>query len=149
MSRLPHQSGATGGVVDSMQSATVGAQDEFESGEAIDGASLSAIVATCFGSQKHGGGSGCRSSSNVVRCARIKQALLVSRQLSPPPCTPGPCPGLRVQIPPPSHSTTARFGGVSGRQARVSSSLGSLSRLWANSQPMSWTTRSIVLAETG
>src|SRR5512135_3547106 len=147
-SRLGRQSVMTGAVVVA-RSSTVASRDELECGAATDKASLSAISATCTGSQKHSGGSGCGSSSNVLRWARIKQALLVSRQPSPVPCTPGPCPGSRVRIRPPSHSTTARFGGASGCRARAPSPLGSLSRRWASSQPMSWTTRSIVLAETG
>src|SRR5271157_5756457 len=147
-SRLGRQS-AAGGMGASARSSTVASRGELEGGDATDRASLSAIFATCSGSQKHCGGSGCGSSSNVLRCARIKQALLVSRQPSPLPCPPGPCPGSRVRIRPPSHSTTARFGGASGCRARAPSSLGSLSRRWASSQPMSWTTRSIVLAETG
>jgi hypothetical protein len=118
------------------------------SGAATDNASVSAIFATCLGSEKHSGGSGCGSSSEAVRAARIKQAFLVSRHPSAVRWTPGPCPGSRVRIRPPSHSTTASSGGPSGRRASASSVLGSASRRSANSPPTSCTTRSIVLAET-
>src|SRR6185503_5810851 len=49
-------------------------------GEATDNASVSAIFATCLGSQKHRGGSGCGSDSQISRLARIRQAFFVSRQ---------------------------------------------------------------------
>jgi hypothetical protein len=117
------------------------------SGAATDNASVSAIFATCFGSPKQAGGSGCGSSSEGARAARIKQAFLVSRHPSAVRCTPGPCPGSRVRIRPPSHSTTANSGGSSGRRAKASSVLGSASRRSARSPPTSCTTRSIVLAQ--
>ena len=80
-------------------------------GAATDNASVSAIFAACFGSQKQAGGSGWGSSSKVFRVARIRQAFFVSRQPSPDKCTPRPCPGSRVRARPPSHSTTASSGG--------------------------------------
>src|SRR5512135_2488698 len=116
--------------------------------EATDNASVSAIFATCLGSQKQAGGSGCGSWSEIVREPRIKHAFLVSRQPSAVRWTPGPCPGSRVRIRPPSHSTTANSGGPCGRWARASSVLGSALRRSANSRPTSCTTRSMVLAET-
>src|SRR5262249_36845275 len=99
-------------------------------------------------SQKQAGGSGWGSLSEAFRVARIRTAFLVSRHPSAVQCTPGPCPGSRVRIRPPSHSTTANSGGLAGHIARASSVLGSASRRWANSGPTSCTTRSIVLAET-
>ena len=64
--------------------------------EATESASVSAILATCSESQKQAGGSGCGSSSETVREARIRTAFLVSRQPSVVQWTPGPCPGSRV-----------------------------------------------------
>ena len=148
-SRLGRQSASSSGNAVSRLSFTVTSGDEAGCGAATDKASVSAILATCLGSQKHSGGSGCGSWSNVLRWARIRQAFLVSRQPSVVRCTPGPCPGSRVRIRPPSHSTTAKSGGLSGRWAKASAVLGSASRRSASSQPTSCTTRSIVLAEIG
>src|SRR5271165_5239708 len=148
-SRLGRQSAASSGNAALRLSLTVTSGDEAGRGAATDKASVSAILATCLGSQKHSGGSGWGSWSNVLRWARIRQAFLVSRQPSVVWCTPGPCPGSRVRIRPPSHSTTANSGGLSGRWAKASAVLGSASRRSASSQPTSCTTRSIVLAEIG
>src|ERR1700722_10629382 len=56
--------------------------DEAAWAEASDNAWVSAILATCLGSEKHAGGSGCGSSLEIVRAARIRHAFLLSRQPS-------------------------------------------------------------------
>src|SRR5271166_794192 len=81
-SRLGRQSASSSGNAVSRLSFTVTSGDEAGCGAATDKASVSAILATCLGSQKHSGGSGCGSWSNVLRWARIRQAFLVSRQPS-------------------------------------------------------------------
>ncbi len=117
-------------------------------GAATDRASVSAIFAACFGSQKQSGGSGCGSSAKVWCEARIRQAFFVSRQPSPDRCTPRPCPGSRVRARPPSHSTTASSGGASGRSANPRTLSVAASRRAASSPPTSPTTRCTVLSET-
>ena len=146
--RLGRQSAVTGGVVASGPSSTVASRGRLEGGDATDRASR-------LGNLRHMLGIAetlrwLRLRILVERVAwRGSSRLLVSRQPSPLPCTPGPCPGSRVQI----HAAVAlddgQVGGDSGCCAKASSFLGSQSRRSANSQPTSWTTRSIVLAETG
>jgi hypothetical protein len=143
--RLGRQSSASTVGVASSASAAAGRG----TGAASDSASVSAILAAWMGSRKHSGGSAWGSTSEVARSARIRQAFLSSRQPSPAKCTPGPCPGWRVRMRPPSHSTTASCGGLSGVWARAWSPRGSASRRSASSRPTSWVTRAIVLAETG
>ena len=73
-SRLGRQSAASSGDAVSRLSLTVTSGGEGGDGTATDKASVSAILATCLGSQKHSGGSGWGSWSNVLRWARIRQA---------------------------------------------------------------------------
>ena len=63
-SRLGRQSSSSSGNAISMISLTVTSGDEAARGAATDKASVSAILATCLGSQKHSGGSGWGSWPN-------------------------------------------------------------------------------------
>src|SRR5512135_676546 len=72
-SRLGRQSASSSGNAVSRLSFTVTSGDEAGCGAATDKASVSAILATCLGSQKHSGGSGCGSWSNVLRWEPVRE----------------------------------------------------------------------------
>ena len=96
-----------------------------EADEETGSTSVSAILATCSELQKQTGSSGCESSVETVWEARIRTAFLDSRQPWVVQWTPRSCPGSQVRIRPPSHSTTANFGGLAGRIGRTLLVLGS------------------------
>ena len=105
----------------------------------------SAICATCSGSRKQRGGSGCGSTSLGVLAALTKIAFFVSFQPVASRCTPGPQSVLRVRMRPPSNSTIASDGTTaSPSMTPFQSRSSAASRSSATSRQM----RSTVFVET-